>query len=199
MLWLHNSNKEFKFYQVFTCYDIVHDGNIVLNDNSTYNTNNIIYSFEINPGTDDYMYDFNGIIQHKSFGNNQTHETFTFDVKVFDNIMNWTNTMTNKQQTFSTKMTFINPEEHKLGLPVFCFNYKEINKNRMPILINKTYDLSSQYTFVVYKINEHTQFIIETETKTKIKKKYFITNDLESIKKYFITNDLEFTKKYNNL
>jgi hypothetical protein len=190
MLWLYNSNKEFKFYQVFTCYNIVPDTDIVTgtdiatDNDSTYNTNNKIYSFEINPGTEDYEYNLNKIIQHKSLNNNQTHETFTFDVKVFDNLIDWTNIVTNKQQTFSTKMTFISPEENKLGLPVFSFNYKEINKNRMPILINKTYDLSSQYTFVVYKINEHTQFIIETETKTGIKKKYFITNDLESIKKY---------------
>lgn len=171
MLWLYNTNKEFRFYQIFT------DFNIVYNDSS----NNEIYSFELNTNNNQFE------INSKLF-NDITPNIFTFDVKILDNIITWINTETKEENTFSMKMNFTdlkeNENENELDLPFFSFVYKKINKNRMPILINKIYDLCSQYKFIIYNINADTQFIIETCLENGIKKKYFITNNIKSIKKY---------------
>ena len=168
MLWLFNSNsnfnKDFKFYQVFVNYDIVYE----LDGNK-------IYSFGIN--------------NNSNLPDNLVKEIFTkeivnFNVKIFDNLIMWINTKSNCINTFSNKMTFIEPSENILNLPIFSFNYKEVSKNRMPVLIDKLYDLVSEYSFEIYKITDSTQFVIETEITTGIKKKYFLTKNLESVKKY---------------
>jgi len=187
MLWLYNPNKEFKFYQIFTYFDLVYDNNSP--------TSNKIYSFETNScdeGDEGEEGEVNSSakcetnldkINFKLF-DEKTAETFIFDVRILDNIIAWIDIKTNKQYTFSMKMSFNDLSENELGLPIFSFDYKKINKNRMPTLINKIYDLSSQFKFTIYNINTDTQFIIETCLDTGIKKKYFITNDIKSIKKY---------------
>lgn len=175
MLLFDNPNKEFKYSQVFTYFNLVHGL-----DN---NTGDKIYSFEISPDMLEYTQDTNKI--NPAIFDKLTHvSTHTFDIKILDNLINLKNINSNKQKTFSQKMIWTSPDKNELDLPIFSFSLKEINNNRMPVLLDKLYDLSSQYTFIVYKINDHTQYIIETNQLSKIKKKYFITTDIKSIKKY---------------
>ena len=176
MLLFDNPNKDFKYSQVFTYFDLVHGL-----DNNT--TGDKIYSFEINQNSPEYTQDRNKI-NPAIFDKTTPISTHTFDIKILDNLINLKNINSNKSKTFSQKMNWTSPEENELNLPIFSFNLKEINGSRMPVLLDKLYDLSSQYTFIVYKINDHTQYVIETNQLSKIKKKYFITTDIKSIKKY---------------
>jgi hypothetical protein len=174
MLLLNNHNKEFKFYQIFTHFRLVY--------NDTNLINNKIYSFEINP-TDEYEIDLDKI-DLKLFIDKPPDETLIFDVKILDNIITWTNLSTDNQYTFSMKMSFSEPIDNEYNLPIFSFDYKKISKNRMPTLINQTYNLSSQFKFIIYNISSDTQFIIEICLDTGIKKNYFVSNDVKSIKQY---------------
>jgi hypothetical protein len=69
-------------------------------------------------------------------------------------------------------------------LLIFNFTYKKVNNNRMPNLIETNYNFYDILEFKIYKISDKIQFIIETNPKTKIIKKYFITTNLDLISDY---------------
>ena len=83
-------------------------------------------------------------------------------------------------------MNFINPIENDYNLPIFNFNYKSVNKTRMPNLIKSNYNVYVILNFTIYKPNDNIQFIIETNPETNIKKKYIITNNLKNLDNFLI-------------
>ena len=171
MLWINNTNNEVKFHQVFTDFDIVHTSN-----------NNKIYLFHVDLNTNGYNFDLHHINTMELTQKQKEPQLYIFDIKLLDNIISFTNIKTNLQYTFSSKMLFVDPNENSYNLPFFTFTYKKVNKNRMPVLIDNLYDLSTQSKFIIYEINDNLQYIVEIVN--NMKKKYFITTDLHLIKKF---------------
>lgn len=163
MLWINNivtPNTCIDFYQVFI------DSNIEYNDN-----NNIVYSFESS--------------NLPNIKNLEKIECIckTFTIKIMDQLISYTD-IDNKTIVFSHKMKFIEPSNNKLNIPIFNFSYKNVNNNRMPNLIDSSYNFISNLTFQIYKFSDKVQFIIETNPETNITKKYWITSELNLLNNY---------------
>ena len=165
MLWLYNKDNLFDFYQIFIDNELV------------FNNNDKIYSFEPNLSINNknFKYDLN---EYK-------FEDVTFEIKIIDNIISYTNLLNDKINVFTYKMIFIEPLKNIYNLPIFNYSYKKVNKNRMPNLIESKYYLFLQLNLKIYRINDDIQFIIETNSKTNIQKKYFIVKDLKLLKNFY--------------
>jgi hypothetical protein len=171
MFWLNdddndNDNKQIEFYQLFIKNDIVYDDK----------EGNTIYSFEEN--------NINLNINDKLNLTNYKYTNIICEIKIIDHIIAYTLISNNKNYVFSTKMNFINPNESDLNIPIFNYTYKQINKNRLPNLIESQYNLSTTLEFKIYNLNQNVQFIIETNPITNSIKQYFITKNLNSIKNF---------------
>jgi hypothetical protein len=164
MLWLYNKdNKDnifIDFYQVFIDTQI-----------EFQNDSNTIYSLEST--------DLNKILPIKNIDKFICSQ-YTFTIRIIDQLISYIDN-SNEQIVFSSKMNFIAPSNNKYNLPIFNFTYKKVNNNRMPNLIETNYNFYDILDFKIYKISDKIQFIIETNPKTKIIKKYFITANLDLI------------------
>ena len=169
MLWLYNKdNKDnifINFYQVFIDTQI-----------EFKNDSNTIYSLEST--------DLNKILPIKNIDKFICSQ-YTFTIRIIDQLISYIdNSNLNEQIVFSSKMNFIAPSNNKYNLLIFNFTYKKVNNNRMPNLIETNYNFYDILEFKIYKISDKIQFIIETNPKTKIIKKYFITTNLDLISDY---------------
>lgn len=178
MLWFLNNPKTnpngmIEFYQIFADSDEVY----------TDEEANIIYSFNSN------NLKFNiDTTKYKSTNIN-------CKIRIIDNIISY-NIHNNNQQNqknnyiFTFKTNFIAPQDNQYGIPVFSHIYKSISAKRFPNLIETEYTNVCELNFQVYNIetnNSQAQFIIETNSLTNEKRKYFIIQDLNLIQKYHIT------------
>jgi hypothetical protein len=164
MLWINNiitPNTCIDFYQVFI------DSNIEYNDNK-----NIIYSFESSN-----LPNIKNLKKIECINKSYT-------IKTMDQLISYTDIIDNKTIVFSHKMKFIEPSNNKLNIPIFNFSYKNVNNNRMPNLIDSSYNFISNLTFQIYKFSDKVQFIIETNPETNITKKYWITLELSLLNNY---------------
>jgi hypothetical protein len=169
MLWLYNKdNIIFEFFQVFINSNIVYSAN-----------NNIIYSLESTQSQVENNIKITNL-------DKITYDNYSFNIRIMDQLISYTNDI-NEQIVFTSKMNFIEPSNNKKNLSIFNFTYKKVSNNRMPNLIQTSYNFSSRLEFKIYKISDKVQFIIETNPNTKIIKKYFITTDLNLIKNYIYT------------
>ena len=164
MLWLYSKDNNFiNFYQVF-----------VGTENSFDSNNNTIYSLESNKTS--IIRNIDKIVY--------VEYTYTFTIKIIDQLISYNDYKSNEENVFSFKMNFIDPSTNEYKLPIFNFTYKKINNNRMPNLIETNYNFYNTLELKIRKISDKVQFIIETNPKTKIIKKYFVTTDLNLIKDF---------------
>lgn len=158
MLWLNNKeNINIDFYQIFIDTKIE-----IKNDKNT------IYSLISNETEQIKL--INDIEKYK-----YTEHKFT--IRIIDQLISYIEELV-EENVFSFKMNIIEPNNNKNNLLIFNYNYKKVNNNRMPNLIKSNYNFYDTLEFKIYKINDKIQFIIETNPKTKIIKKYYITTDL---------------------
>lgn len=172
MLWLYNNNStSFGFYQIFSNTNIIYnyDSNII------YSLSNEINNNEINNNELDFLL-------------NIKPDNWIFDIKIIDQIISFTNSITKSTHTFSFKNEFIEPSNNKYMLPIFNFTYKNVNNHRMPNLIENNYSVSKQLNFDIYKINSNILYVIETDNLLKNTKKYWISSDIILIENYLIQN-----------
>lgn len=175
MLWLNNQNYNSDFFQIFIENNKVYDED-----------NNQIWSFESKKNDNQFELHKNSNVYTIDLDQLKTTD-LTFEIKIIDQIISWSNIKTNETFVFSFKMNFINPTENEYCLPMFNFNYKTVNKTRMPNLISSNYNQHVILNFTIYKPNDNIQFIIETNPETNSKKKYIITNNLKNLDN-FLTN-----------
>lgn len=170
MWWLLNNtnandkiktNTSINFYQIFVNSKIIYNQD-----------NNTIYSFKSGDG------ELNLNIQLDQI------ECYNIDytIKIIDQLISYTNINTGETNVFSFKMNFIKPNINKYKLPIFNFTYKNTNNNRMPNIIESEYDVYTNVNFKIYNIDNNIQFIIEKNLKSNVIKKYWIVEDLDSLK-----------------
>ncbi len=167
MLWLNNitaySNANVDFYQVFIDSKIVYDEN-----------NNVIYSFESESTNLPIIKNLEKI--------ECINKTFT--IKIIDQLISYTDNTNNLTNVFTHRMNFIEPSKNKYNSPIFNFTYKKVNNNRMPNLINSSYNFISNLSFKIYKFSDKVQFIIETNPETNVQKNYWVLTDLNLLKDF---------------
>lgn len=185
MLWFLNNPKTnpngmIEFYQIFVDSDEVYtdeEANTIysFNSNNSNNlTNNINSKFNIDT------------TKYKS-------SNINCKIKIIDHIISY-NIHNNNQKTnnvFTIKTNFIAPRDNQYGIPIFSHTYKSIGAKRFPNLIEIEYTNVCEFNFQIYNIetnNSQAQFIIETNSLTNEKRKYFIVQDLNLIQKYHIAN-----------
>ncbi len=167
MLWLFNTEPITNFYQVFF-------------------SNKQVYSDD-----DNIIYDFNYSSESEIFNvntDNFKNLKLKFKIKMFDDLISYTDMLNDKTHVFSNQFKFINPIDNYLKLPVFQYSYKKVNINKMPNLIESNYNLALELDFIIYEINKNLQFIVEINTINNTVKKYFITNDLNLINNFTTGN-----------
>ena len=176
MLWLYNQNQNYNnnFFQIF-----------VENNKIFENENNHIWSLEATKNDNIFELEKNNNKYHINL-DQYNFINLSLEIKIIDQIISYTNTKTNDNFVFSSKMNFINPIENDYNLPIFNFNYKSVNKTRMPNLIKSNYNVYVILNFTIYKPNDNIQFIIETNPETNLIKKYIITNNLKNLDNFLI-------------
>ena len=166
MLWLFNNENYFELKQIFINNNIVLD----IDDNKIFSFDSLTESdFKIKIDLDKY---------EKIY--------IDYDIRIIDEFISYIDLKTNKINVYSFKMNFIEPLDNNYNLPIFNFIYKKVNKNKMPNLIESSYDLNIQLNFLIYKISDKIQFVVETNKKTNCEKKYFVTTDLKLIDNFIL-------------
>lgn len=167
MFWINNgdniNNFQVEFYQIFINNKLVYDKD-----------DNKIYSFIDENNTDE---------NNKLILDKYKFTKLVYDIKIIDQLISFID-KDNKSYVFSIKTNFIKSQDNQFNIPIFHFSYKQVNSTKFPNLIDSQYSNSVKLEFIIYTINNDVQFIIETNLKTNIEKKYFITKNLDSIKNF---------------
>lgn len=163
MIWIFNNTNFINFYQVFTNTKIEFNNDL-----------NSIYSL-IDDGTEIISQNFE--IYPKKY---------EYTIKIIDQYISYTDNNNYNQNVFSFKTNFIDPESNEYKIPIFKNEYKRVNNNLMPNLIKSNYNFYGELKFTIYKIDNNIQYVIETDPKTNITRKYFITTDLQLLNNYII-------------
>lgn len=174
MLWFLNNpktnpNDMIEFYQIFTDSDEVYTDEEA-NTIYSFNSNNLKFNIDTT--------------KYKS-------SNINCKIRIIDHIISY-NIHNNNQKTnnvFTFKTNFIAPQDNQYGIPIFSHTYKSISAKRFPNLIETKYTTVCEFNFQIYNIetnNSQAQFIIETNSLTNEKRKYFIVQDLNLIQKYHI-------------
>jgi len=177
MLWFLNNTKTnpngmIEFYQIFVDSDEVYTDEEA-NTIYSFNSNNLKFNIDT--------------AKYKSSNVN-------CKIRIIDHIISY-NIQNNNQKNnyvFTFKTNFIAPCDNQYEIPVFSHTYKSISEKRFPNLIETEYTNVYEFNFQVYNIetnNSQAQFIIETNSLTNEKRKYFIVPDLNLIQKYHIATN----------
>ena len=180
MLWFYNiksnNNNPFNFYQVFV------ENRLVYSDEDS----NFIYSFD---STDLSKFNLNLV--------NCNQDNIICDIKMMDCVVSYNilstninSNFNNKNYVFMTKSNFIKPNDNKCNLPIFSHSYKITSSKRLPNLIHSEYDCVLTLNFQIYKLDKviKIQFIVESNSKTNLTRKYFLTTNLDFIEPFVKKN-----------
>lgn len=160
MLWLFDNeyNKKYDFYQIF-----INDKNEI-EKNEFYNLQNII-SIDTN---------------------NYNKITISYEIKIIDNMIMYTNIDTNLSISFSFTTNFIKPDQNKFKKVIFNNKYILISNDKIPNINKNLYHSYYKIKFTILKINENLLFIKENNIIDNSIRNYWITDNLlsENIYKY---------------
>ena len=163
MFWLFNNDLVYNFYQIFTDYQ----------KDTINNTNNII--FELNKNNSDNI-DID-LDSYKMIN-------IRYEINIIDDIIKYTNLKNYQTITFKMKKNFIKSDIKNISeLPIFNFNYTNIDNNSVPNLIDKNYDYSYKFDFQIYKINNILLLIKQINTSNNEFKYYWLSKDLNNFSK----------------
>ena len=175
MIWLYNKklddNNILNFYQVFV------ENNIVFNDNNK----NLIYSFD-SSNFENSKLSFNL--------NDYESNDIECDIKIIEQMISYdilsSSFNNNKNYVFSTKSSFIEPNDNEYNLPIFSYSYKLTNTKKFPNLIESEYDSVLNLNLKIYKLDNenNVQFIIETNLYNNTIRKYFVLTNLNLLKPF---------------
>ncbi len=158
MFWLFDNKLEenYTFAQIFASELMELDGNTVYNLTSELDTKKIT-----------------GIVP----------TTYSFTVRVSGQLISWTNLETGKTITFSKKDNVIYPKENPNKYLIFNYNYKIVDSHRLPMLKTNLYDYYCENIGLeVYKINNQTLFVHETNKSSISERKYFVVKNYSGFK-----------------
>ena len=107
--------------------------------------------------------------------NNIIPQIFNYCIKIIGSNISYTNLTTNQTVCFQMEQKFIKPSENKFNKPIFEFNYKTVEKSKIPELLSSTYDFYYPNTkFELYQINSNLILIKEFNKTNNSKRNYII-------------------------
>ncbi len=160
MFWLFDTNvsESYDFVQIFELDELEIDLDTIYTLNSNL--------FPIIGGTN-----YNDIVQK----NNIKPKIFNYCIKVIGSNISYTNLNTNQTVCFQTQQKFIKPSDNKFNKPIFEFNYKLVDKSKIPELLSKSYDVYyPNINFELYQINSNLVLVKESEKTNNSIRNYII-------------------------
>jgi len=160
MFWLFDTNvsESYDFVQIFELDKQEIDLDTIYTLNSDL--------FPIIGGTN-----YNDVVKK----NNIIPQIFNYCIKVIGSNISYTNLNTNQTVCFQTQQKFIKPSDNKFNKPIFEFNYKLVDKSKIPDLLSKSYDFYyPNINFELYQINSNLVLVKETEKKNNYIRNYII-------------------------